>query len=145
MATTAVEAKQVQTMRNFFWCDYNFISKTLVLKDIDKLHVLPQLVKKFPALYKTRGPFRCSQQPIIYPCPQPDEISLRFPIRFIWSILMLSFNLYLALPSGLILSSPSDENLEAFIFSRMRATRVARLIPLALYIVILTRKVTITP
>ena len=34
--------------------------------------------------------------------------------------------------------SPPDENPEAFIFSPMRVTRAAHLIPLALYIVILT-------
>ena len=63
----------------------------------------------------------CPQEPTTGPCPEPDQSSPRPSIRFLSSILILSSNLRLYLPSSLFPVCFPTNVLYAFIFSPMRA------------------------
>jgi hypothetical protein len=78
------------------------------------------------------GSLPCSQQPAIGPYPEPDESSPHLLLPISVKSILISFQLYLVLPSGLYLSGFSTKILYAFFISTMRATYPSHLILLDL-------------
>jgi hypothetical protein len=70
-----------------------------------------------------KGSLPSSQEPSTGPYPEPDQSNRYYPIRsLLRSILVLSTQLRLGLPSGLLPSSFPTNILYAFLFSPIRAT-----------------------
>jgi hypothetical protein len=83
---------------------------------------------------KPEGPLSCRQKPANGPYPEPSESSTHHTLK---TILILSFNLRLWLPTGLWLSDFSTKILYAVLISYMSATCLANLMLLDLTILLI--------